>query len=353
MPVVVAHDYVTQKGGAERVALHMLRGLDADHLVTSVHDEESTFPEFSAHRIQTSRLQRVPAFRRDPRLAFPVLAPTWSAFPPVEADALVCSSSGWSHGLRTAPGTRKIVYCHNTARWLWQPADYRRGLGRAGRASLVALAPALKRWDLRQAGSADQYLANSQVVHKRIRAVYGIDAPVLPPPVGLLAEGEVTPVPGLDPGFVVTIARDRGYKRVDAVLDAFRAAPDRTLAVVGGSAPEGVEPEPNIHYLGRVSDAQLRWLYASASALVSASSEDFGLTPLEANQFGTPAVAIRGGGFLETIRVGRNGTFFDDLTPEAILGAIDAAGRLRTDDIMAVAAEYQPAAFLRRLEAYL
>jgi glycosyltransferase involved in cell wall biosynthesis len=197
------------------------------------------------------------------------------------------------------------------------------------------------------------YLANSSVVRERIRAAYGIEAPVLAPPVGLLRDGEVTPVPGLEPGFVLTIARDRGYKRIDAVLEAFRAAPSRTLVVVGSGRPEGTAPAPNVLFLGRVSDGELRWLYGAASALISASREDFGLTPIEANQFGTPAVAIRAGGFLETIREGRNGVFFDDLQPQSLLTAVDQSQRLATDDIMAVAADHQPARFVHELIRHL
>jgi glycosyltransferase involved in cell wall biosynthesis len=353
MSVVVAHDYVTQKGGAERVVVHLLQGLGAERLVTSLYEKSTTFPDFAEHQVQTSPLQRVGAFRRDPRLAFPLLAPMWSTFPPVAADALVCSSSGWSHGLRAAPGTRKVVYCHNPARWLWQPDDYRQGLSAAGRVGLMALAPPLRRWDVRQAGTADQYLANSRVVRDRIRAAYGLEAPVVSPPVGLLPDGPVAPVPSLTPGFVLTIARNRGYKRVDAVVDAFRTAPNRTLVVVGGTAPAGSGRPSNVHFLGRVSDAQLRWLYGAASALVSASHEDFGLTPIEANQFGTPAVTIRAGGFLETIREGRNGVYFHDMAPRSILEAVERAERLLADDVREVAEDYQPTAFLRRLRAYL
>ena len=39
--------------------------------------------------------------------------------------------------------------------------------------------------------------------------------------------------------------------------------------------------------VGHVSDAQLRWLYANCRAVVSASHEDFGLTPLEGLVMGT------------------------------------------------------------------
>jgi hypothetical protein len=69
MSAVVAHDHVKQKGGEERVALHILDGLSAERLVTSLYDERSSIPRFSRHEVQTSFLQGVPAFRRDPRPA--------------------------------------------------------------------------------------------------------------------------------------------------------------------------------------------------------------------------------------------------------------------------------------------
>ncbi|MGY1635502.1 glycosyltransferase [Geodermatophilus sp. SYSU D00742] len=353
MSLVVAHDYVTQRGGAERVALQMLDGLRPDRLVTSVYNADTTFPGFAHHEVQTSVLQCVAAFRRDPRRAFPLLAPVWSTLEPPSADVLLCSSSGWSHGLSRRAATRKVVYCHNPPRWLWQPDDYKRGLGRAGRTALRLMSRSLKSWDLRQAQTADQYIANSGVVRDRIRDVYGIDAPVVPPPVGLTIDGDVHPIEGAEPGFVLTIARNRGYKRVSAVVEAFRHAPSRRLMVIGDESPGQPAAPPNVTFLGRVSDAQLRWLYTHASALVSASKEDFGLTPIEANQFGTPAVTIRAGGFLETVREGVNGVYFDDLQPRSLLASLDRAERLPRDCVAASSARHQPDVFLRRLSPYL
>ena len=61
--------------------------------------------------------------------------------------------------------------------------------------------------------------------------------------------------------------------------------------------------------VGRVSYAQLRRLYQNCRALVTASYEDFGLTPFEANAFGRPAVVLRAGGFLDTFVEGVTGVF--------------------------------------------
>lgn len=65
-------------------------------------------------------------------------------------------------------------------------------------------------------------------------------------------------------------------------------------------------------------DVQMRWAYARADALIAPSHEDFGLTPLEAAAFGVPTVALRGGGYLDTILEGETGLFFDRPTPQEI-----------------------------------
>ena len=60
------------------------------------------------------------------------------------------------------------------------------------------------------------------------------------------------------------------------------------------AAPAG----DRIVMIDNVSDAELRWLYANASALVCAAPDEFGLTPVEAAAFGVPTVGIRAAGLL-------------------------------------------------------
>jgi glycosyltransferase involved in cell wall biosynthesis len=54
-----------------------------------------------------------------------------------------------------------------------------------------------------------------------------------------------------------------------------------------------------------------------------ASLEGFGLTALEGNAFGKPALVPRGGGFLDTIVEGESGLFLETPEPHAIAGAVD------------------------------
>lgn len=345
--VVVAHDYLTQHGGAERVALELAGQLDADAILTSVYRPDQTFAhaaDFDVHEIDSALLR---PFASDPRKALPFLARAWSHVPPVEADAVVCSTSGWAHGLRVAEGTFKVVYCHNPARWLYQREDYTRGASIAVRSALAVLSPSLRRWDATAALSADVYLANSSVVADRIRRVYGIEAQVVHPPISIDAQGPQEAVDGLDDGFFLTVARPRGYKGTEVLREAFRRMPGEQLVVVGASDHDA---PANVRSLGEVSEAQLRWLYSRARALTSVSHEDFGLTPLEANAFGTPSLVLRAGGFLDSTDEGVSGSFIASDTVEAVVDAVRAfPDSWSRDTVSRHAARFSAEAFGKRM----
>src|SRR5437588_3963985 len=116
--IALVHDYLTQRGGAERVVLAMTRAFPGAPLYTSLYDPAGTFPEFANVDVRRLSLDSVPLLRRHHRLALGVLAPAFSRLR-VHADVAVCSSSGWAHGAHVTG--RKIVYCHAPARWLYQP----------------------------------------------------------------------------------------------------------------------------------------------------------------------------------------------------------------------------------------
>ncbi len=73
--VAIAHDYLTQRGGAERVVLAMARAFPDAVIHTTLYDPDATFPEFRELDIVSSRLNRVPPFRHFHRAALPLLAP--------------------------------------------------------------------------------------------------------------------------------------------------------------------------------------------------------------------------------------------------------------------------------------
>jgi glycosyltransferase involved in cell wall biosynthesis len=344
--VAIAHDYLTQRGGAEKVVLSMSRAFPNAPIYTMLFDPANTYPEFAERDIRVSRLNKIGPLRRHHRVALPVL-PLVANSMFVDADVMVTSSSGWAHGFRT--NGRKLVHCHSPARWLYLPDTY---LGEDSsllkRAVLTATSRYLRAWDRRVALSCDRYLAISSVVRRRIADAYGIQADVVPSPVAMSQSDTVEPVAEVlrwlpvgdaaDGAFYLCVSRLLPYKNVDAVVRAF-AGGERRLVVVGkGPEAERIRAlkTPNVLLVSDLTDAQMSWLYRSCRATIAASYEDFGLTPIEAGVWGKPSVVLRWGGFLDTVEEGVTGVYFDTPEPDAIAAALEVfeasqfdSGRIR------------------------
>lgn len=355
--VAIAHDYLTQKGGAEKVVLALHRAFPSAPVYTTLYEPGLTYPEFSGVDVVPTSLNRIGIFRRSHRLALPFLA--WaSGRTSVQARNTIVSSSGWAHGFRTSGN--KIVYCYSPARWLYQTDTYLSSSKfSAQRVALACAKPFLKRWDRRQAKTATKYFAISTVVQQRIKDTYGIDSEVLPAPhsvdVSLPQEevnlGAVRP----DGEFYLCISRLLPYKNVDVVVNAFNDL-GIPLVVVGAGPEErrlAALAGPNVHMLKDLTDGQMRWLYARCTAVVSASYEDFGLTPIEAANYGKPSVVLRWGGFLDTIREDKTGVYFDKPEPSLIAASIERSRSIlwNQDDIRAHADTFGEEHFAGRLRA--
>ncbi len=346
MRTVIAHDYLTQRGGAERVALALGETFQDAPIVTSVYEPEQSFPEFRDHEVRTGPLQRWSGVRRDPRRALPLLAPAWDRTVVEDADLVVASTSGWAHGVTVPEDAALIAYCHNPARWLYQTEEY---LPRAWQRGLTApLRRRLERWDRRAAGRVDTYVANSSSVAERIERVYERPATIVHPPVTIDVHGSQEPVDGLEPGFFLTVGRGRGYKNVRAVVDGVGMVDGAQVAVVG-SPPGDEHEDPHARWLGVVSDAQLRWLYAHARALVAVSFEDFGLTPVEANAFGTPVAVLRAGGYLDSTHEGVSGVFIEAPEAVAVAETLRSMPELDRAGVRRHASRFSQEAFARRM----
>jgi len=188
-----------------------------------------------------------------------------------------------------------------------------------------------------------------------IKRVYGIEAEVLPPPPGLTPEGPTAIVPGIEPGYLLCVSRLLPYKNVEVIVDTFRSLPDLRLLIVGdGPLRDALQDHSptNVRFIGGVDDAQLRWLYRYSLALVAASHEDYGLTPLEAAAFGRPSIVLRAGGFLDTVRQGVTGLFFDEPSAMSMTPVLETAMKIAWNPsaISAHAKTFGKEAFIGRLQ---
>ena len=116
--VAIVHDYLNQRGGAERVVLELARMWPRAPIYTSLYRSQSTFPEFARHDIRCSYLDRVPSNNRF-RALFVLYPSAFRSLGTLPQDVVISSSSGWAHGVRVRPDSTHVVYCHNPARWLY------------------------------------------------------------------------------------------------------------------------------------------------------------------------------------------------------------------------------------------
>jgi glycosyltransferase involved in cell wall biosynthesis len=108
-----------------------------------------------------------------------------------------------------------------------------------------------------------------------------------------------------------------------------------------------------VTFLGVVSDARLRELYARCRGLITAAvDEDFGLTPIEAMASGKCVLATDEGGYRETVVPGETG-FLLPADPEAFAAKIreldtDALRAMR-DACQKRAKDFDTAVFVERI----
>jgi glycosyltransferase involved in cell wall biosynthesis len=321
--VAIVHDYLNQRGGAERCVLEMASIWPHAPIYTSLFRPRSTFPEFGGRDVRTSPLDRLPV-DREFRSLFPFYPAAFRSFGRLSEELVISSSSGWAHGVRTAPASFHAVYCYTPARWLYG-GEY---LGASRRAQAVRpVVGVMRHWDRNAARRADLYIAISKEVRQRIKHRYGIDAPVVYPPVDVDRFR-----PGERGERLLVVSRLLPYKRVDVVVDAATRA-GIGLDVVGrGPAGDDLRRRagPTVAFHDRLEDAEITRLMENCRAFCLPGREDFGITPIEANAAGKPVVAFAGGGALETVQDGVTGVFFRNHSVEEVLDAIARCDRLQT-----------------------
>jgi glycosyltransferase involved in cell wall biosynthesis len=344
----LVHDYLTQLGGAERVAGELTSLLPRAALFTSAHDRrEVPLAAVGGRPWRTSYLQR-PAMLAGIKPLLPLLPGALAAFDLGDYARVVSSSSAFAHHARKAPSAVHVCYCCTPPRFLWQPEDYFRGR-LALRRLLSPLLARMRRWDLEAAARVDYYVAVSRHIARRVHTVYGRDAAVVYPPV---RTERFAPLAQRSGRFLV-LSRLVHSKRVELVVEAANRY-RLPLDVIGkGPALAALRRRggPSVRFLGWQPDATVRRALAECTAVVIAGEEDFGLVTVEAQASGRPPVAFAAGGALEIIEDGVTGFLFDEQTPAEVADAMGraAGARLAVADLLASARRFDLSVFEREM----
>jgi glycosyltransferase involved in cell wall biosynthesis len=348
--VAIVHDYLNQRGGAERVVLEMSDIWPQAPIYTSLYRADSTFPGFHGRDVRTTLLDRLP-IDRGFRNLFPLYPAAFRALGEIAADVVISSSSGWSHMARSVPDALHVVYCYTPARWLYRhdhlatahERSFQRALARPSLRSLRGI-------DCRAAHRADLYIAISQAVQRRIKHVYGIDAALVHPPVDI---DRFHPTPRGER--LLVVSRLLPYKRVGLIVEAATQMGIGLDVVGDGPLLPALRAAagPSVEFHGAVGDRAVAELMQGCRAACVAAEEDFGLVAVEAQASGKPVVAYAGGGALETVEEGLTGAFFRQHTTTDLIEAITAVERIDTspEQVAERAQRFSRATFRSRLTA--
>jgi glycosyltransferase involved in cell wall biosynthesis len=350
--VAIVHDYLNQYGGAERV-LEVIHDLYPDAPVfTSIYWPEQTSAAIRSMDVRTSFMQRLPGVLRHHQPYVALYPFAFRQFDLSGFDLVISNSSAFAKGVRRPSGGRHVCYCLTPMRWVWSFDAYveREGLGRAARAALPPVIRWLRWWDVANSRSVDRFLAISRAVQERIKRYYARESAIVYPPIDT---GGLVPKPGSPDDYYLVISRLLGYKRVDLAIDACNRL-GRRLKIAGTNSR--LEPVlraragPTVEFLGRVGDAERAELYARCRASIAAGEDDFGLTPVEANASGRPAIAYAAGGALDTVVDGETGVLFHEQSVEAVAAAIERSERIAWDStkVRANAERFSEDVFRRR-----
>ncbi|MBU6447578.1 glycosyltransferase [Patescibacteria group bacterium] len=354
MRIAIAHDSITQMGGAERVlkALHEL--YPEAPVFTLVYDRKLS-GYFDGWTIVSSPLQYlynlVPKFK----LMLPFIPAAIRFFDFSGFDVVLSTSSAFIKNIMPPKGVIHICYCHTPARFLWLETDsYLRDEAPGWlRPCLRMFLKYMRKWDMAGSKRVTAFIANSKNVSQRIKNIYGRDSAVI--------------YPGVDTGlfyptaqkgnFCLLAARQQAHKRSDLVIKAFNESGKELHVAGSGRAMDHLRAmaKSNIKFLGRLSDHSLVDEYSAANVFIFPQEEDFGLAPLEAMACGTPVAAYARGGALETVIPGKTGVLFDEQTDDAINEALDQLSKMniKQEDLFEQAHRFSQEKFESQIKAFV
>lgn len=332
MKTAIIADWLVTYAGSERVLEQMIACYpDADVFAVVDFVPEASREFLQGKRPQTTFIQKLPGAQRHYQRYLPLMPLAIEQLDLTGYELILSSSHAVAKGVIVGPDQLHISYVHSPIRFAWDMQhQYLResGLDRGIKGWLARyFLHKIRNWDVRTQYGVDDFVANSRFIAQRIHRVYGRNATVIYPPVDVGA----FPLREVKEDFYLTASRMVPYKRMDLIVEAFAAMPDKRLVVIG-DGPEmnkiRAKSAANVHLMGYQPKEVLRDHMQRAKAFVFAAEEDFGIAPVEAQACGTPVIAYGKGGALETVRgLGEvieapSGVFFAEQTSVAIQSAV-------------------------------
>ena len=332
--IAIVHDCLVHLGGAERV-VQCLHSIFPDApIYTLVGNEREVKQMLPGADVRYSFAHHLPGAGRFFRAYFPLYPVAAESLDLTGFDVVISSSYAFAKGILPSVSTCHICYCYTPLRYLW--SEYQSNRNSVFRQPWKRfltdpLLHYLRMWDRLSADRVDHFVAISQTTADRIRRFYRRESPIIYPPVRV----RQVPLAQSSSNYFLLVTRLMPYKRVDIAVRAFNKL-GLPLKIVG-AGPEMANlrslSQPNVEFLGSVSETTLEECYAGCRAFVYPGIEDFGIVMVEAQAHGKPVVACSGGGGAEIVADGSTGVLFDEQTPDALIQAIKRLDSTELDPV--------------------
>lgn len=326
MRVALIQDWLTVIGGSEYVFKEIASLFpEADIYTLVARDETIKDLGLDGHKVTTSFIQKLPFAKTKYRNYLPLFPLAIEQFDLSAYDLVISSSHAVSKGVLTHSGQLHVCYCHSPIRYAWDLYHQyikESGLDRGVKGFFAKwVLHRIRQWDIISTNRVDYFISNSNYIGKRIKKVYNRDSVTIYPNVavndfklGMQRED-----------FYLTCSRMVPYKKIDLIVEAFNAMPDKKLIVIG-DGPDYQKISKlagkNVTIMGYQPFNVLKDHLSRCKAFVFAAEEDFGMIPVEAQACGAPVIAFRKGGVLETVIENKTGVFFNEQSVASIIEAV-------------------------------
>ncbi|MEP6762754.1 MAG: glycosyltransferase [Gemmatimonadaceae bacterium] len=330
--MAIVHEWLVVPGGSELVLKEMISVFpeaDVFCLIDKLSDVDREMLNVGHPR--TSWLQHIPGVAKHYRAMLPLMTTAVEFLDLSAYDLVISNSHAVAKGVRVRNDALHICHCYSPMRYAWDLreqylSEARLNLGIKGWLANKLL-DRLKTWDLNASRRVGEFISISEFIAERVQRSYNRESTVIYPPVDtdfFSTDGKQRDVA------YVAASRLVSYKRIAAIVEAFRELPDKQLIVIGdGPERDRVRRAAgsNVILMGWQTREVIRETLRRARAFVFAAEEDFGILPVEAQACGAPVIAYSVGGALETVSesgTNRTGMFFNDPSPSGIAAAVRA-----------------------------
>jgi glycosyltransferase involved in cell wall biosynthesis len=354
LKVALVFENLFSWGGAAVVNGHLFDIFPDADIYALFGTQEFADKHYNAKEVKFSFLNRYPFIRKLYTYYLPLWPVAIESFNLSDYDLVISSSHSVAKGCITGEDTVHISYIHTPMRYLWDQKDIYRKHGLIKTPFLNYL----RIWDVSSADRAEKIIANSEFVSKRCKRYWGREADtVINPPVPQY-EGELIPYSHRDDYFVIgaPFAENKGG---DFVIECARDM-GFNLKVIGKSRgykklkrlAKGIE---NIEFVGKITEADKWKLLSNAKGYLATGIEDFGIFPLEAVSCGTPVLALRRGGYVESIEEGVNGVFYTENTLNSFIDGMEKlkSNEWEVEKVRETSEKYNEDRFKREVEEYV